>query len=104
MYQSFINVLARANGRTKVFVYTHQVRRRVFSCKSIYYYIHEYAFKVKKVKRRGTKAASMVFRLKEPLAQFLRHEAEKHHRTMTSIVEELLAYRKNFKSWPPNGA
>jgi hypothetical protein len=46
----------------------------------------------------------MVFRLKAPLAQFLRHEAEKHHRTMTSIVEELLAYRKNFKSWPPNGA
>jgi hypothetical protein len=48
-----------------------------------------------------TKAPAMVFRLKEPLAQFLRAEAEKSNKTMTSILEELLAYRKQFKSWPP---
>jgi hypothetical protein len=59
---------------------------------------------VKKVKRRATKAPIMVFRLKRPLADFLRREAERHNRTMTSIVEELLSYRKNFKTWPPNGA
>lgn len=58
---------------------------------------------VSKVKR-ATKAPIMVFRLKQPLAHFLRREAERHNRTMTSIVEELLAYRKNFKTWPPNGA
>lgn len=46
----------------------------------------------------------MVFRLKQPLAEFLRREAEKDNRTMTSIVEELLTYRKNFKNWPPEGA
>jgi len=46
----------------------------------------------------------MVFRLKEPLAEFLRKEAEKQNRTMTSILEELLAYRKSYRSWPPNGA
>jgi hypothetical protein len=43
----------------------------------------------------------MVFRLKEPLANFLRAEAEKSNKTMTSILEELLAYRKQYKSWPP---
>jgi hypothetical protein len=58
---------------------------------------------VKKVKRRGIKAPIMVFRLKQPLAQFLRREAERHNRTMTSIVEELLTYRKSFKAWPPDG-
>jgi hypothetical protein len=58
---------------------------------------------VKKVKRRATKAPIMVFRLKQPLAVFLRQEAEKQNRTMTSIVEELLTYRKNFKTWPPDG-
>jgi len=58
---------------------------------------------VKKVKRHGTKAPIMVFRFKQPLAAFLRQEAEKQKRTMTSIVEELLTYRKNFKTWPPRG-
>jgi len=56
---------------------------------------------VKKVKRRGTKAPIMVFRFKQPLAAFLRKEAEKQNRTMTSIVEELLSYRKSLKIWPP---
>jgi hypothetical protein len=58
---------------------------------------------VNKVKRRGTKARTMVFRLKRPLADFLRREAEKRNRTMTSIVEELLTYRMDFKIWPPDG-
>ena len=59
---------------------------------------------VNKVKRRARKAPIMVFRLKQPLADFLRREAERRNITMTSIVEELLAYRKNFKSWPPDSA
>jgi hypothetical protein len=56
-------------------------------------------------KRNGTKpikkAPSMVFRIEKSLAEFLRKEAEKNHKTMTSILEELLAYRRQFKSWPP---
>jgi len=58
---------------------------------------------VNKIKRRTTKAPIMVFRLKQPLASFLRREAERRNRTMTSIVEELLSYRKSLKTWPPNG-
>jgi hypothetical protein len=46
----------------------------------------------------------MVFRFKAPLASFLRFEAGKCNKTMTSILEEMLAYRKNFKAWPPDGA
>lgn len=69
----------------------------------IYQSIPDMLSNVKKAKRRGTKAPIMVFRLKRPLAEFLRREAGKNKRTMTSIVEELLTYRKSFKTWPPNG-
>ena len=57
---------------------------------------------VNKIKRRATKAPIMVFRLKQPLASFLRREAVRHNRTMTSIVEELFSDRKSLKTWPPN--
>jgi hypothetical protein len=40
------------------------------------------------------------FRLKEPSAIFLKGEAVKSNKTMTAIAEELLSYRKQFKSWP----
>jgi hypothetical protein len=46
----------------------------------------------------------MIFRLEKSLAEFLREEAEKSNKTMTAILEELLAYRRKFKSWPPDRA
>ena len=43
----------------------------------------------------------MVFRIEKSLAAFLRKEATRSRKTMTAILEELLAYRRQFKSWPP---
>lgn len=95
--------MARLRGHIAVNVYTTQNFNKYFLAivyTNIYMNIHR---NVNKVKRREAKAPTMVFRLKRPLAEFLRHEAEKRNRTMTSIVEELLSYRKNFKTWPPEG-
>ena len=69
----------------------------------VYIRIAQYVTNAKRRKKRPrTKAPSMVFRLKEPLAIFLRGEAERSNKTMTAIIEELLSYRKQFKSWPPD--
>ena len=81
---------------------------QLFSCQAyirVYINMPQHVIIAKRRKKKlRTKAPAMVFRLKEPLADFLRGEAEKSNKTMTAIVEELLSYRKQFKSWPPGSA
>jgi hypothetical protein len=51
--------------------------------------------------RKKVKAKAMLFKLKKPIAKFLRGESRRSGKDMVQIVEEMLQYRMRFPAWPP---
>lgn len=53
--------------------------------------------------RKRVKGNGMLFKFPKDLEKYLRSESESSGKTMVRIIEELLRYRSQFKTWPPVG-
>ncbi len=51
---------------------------------------------------KAIKAKPMLIKLRKDLDSFLRKEAKRSGKTMVLILEELLEYRRRFKTFPPS--
>lgn len=51
--------------------------------------------------RKTIKAKGRLMKFRKDLDAYLHSESEKSGKPMTLIVEELLEYRRNFKTFPP---
>lgn len=58
--------------------------------------------KPQKTNRNSSKAKGRLFKLQPNLDAYLKKEGDKAGKTMTGILEELLAYRMRFKHFPPD--
>lgn len=51
--------------------------------------------------RRLRKAKMIPFRFRKPIEKYLRRESRREGKTMLRIIEEMLEYRAQFRTWPP---
>ncbi|MDB6027548.1 MAG: hypothetical protein JWM68_3771 [Verrucomicrobiales bacterium] len=49
-----------------------------------------------------TKADPMLFKFTKPISKYIRQQSKREKKTMTALIEETMAFRAKFKTFPPS--